>query len=298
MNFSMLIKPIIGSGIGYVTNYIAVKMLFRPLKPVKIGSYTLPFTPGMIPKEQPRLAKAIGEIVGTRLVTKEVLEEALLSDTLKTQIRQSVQTSLIQICNEGQTISDLLSSVIPRESVENLKVQASEEITNHVLNLCKAKDVGALLSDIIVASIKQQMQGSFLAMMLSDSLMSTIGNAICSGVNSYIDEHGEEMLKPMIENEIISFSNKPVSEVLSALEKNNIYIEDSICKLYEKLISEKLSVALNALNIAALVEKQINEMDVLELENLLLQVMKKELNGIVNLGALIGFVLGLLNLLF
>lgn len=297
MNFSMILKPIIGSGIGYVTNYIAVKMLFRPLKPVKIGSYTLPFTPGMIPKEKPRLAKAIGEIVGARLVTKEALEEALLSDSLKTQIRQSVQTSLIQICNEGHTISDLLSSAIPSESVENLKVQASEEITNHILNICKTKDVGALLSEIIVASIKQQMQGSFLAMMLSDSLMSTIGNAICSGVNSYIDEHGEEMLKPMIENEIISVSNKPVSEVLSSLEKNDIYIEDSICKLYEKLITEKLNDALNALNIAALVEKQINDMDVLELENLLLQVMKKELNGIVNLGALIGFVLGLLNLL-
>ena len=74
MNFSMLLKPIIGSVIGYVTNYIAVKMLFRPLKPIKIGSYTLPFTPGMIPKEQPRLAKAIGEIVGARLITKEVLE--------------------------------------------------------------------------------------------------------------------------------------------------------------------------------------------------------------------------------
>lgn len=34
--------PVIGSIIGYGTNYIAVKMLFRPLKPVKIGNYTLP----------------------------------------------------------------------------------------------------------------------------------------------------------------------------------------------------------------------------------------------------------------
>ena len=38
-------------------------------------------------------------------------------------------------------------------------------------------------------------------------------------------------------------------------------------------------------------------MDVLEVEHLLLGVMKKELNAVINLGALIGFVIGLLNLL-
>ena len=36
--------PAIGAVIGYCTNYIAVKMLFRPLKPIKIGNRTLPFT--------------------------------------------------------------------------------------------------------------------------------------------------------------------------------------------------------------------------------------------------------------
>ena len=37
-------------------------------------------------------------------------------------------------------------------------------------------------------------------------------------------------------------------------------------------------------------------MDVMELENMVLSVMKKELNTIVNLGALIGFVIGILNI--
>ncbi|MEI3219612.1 MAG: DUF445 family protein [Lachnoclostridium sp.] len=44
--------PLIGAVIGYCTNYIAVKMLFRPLKAIKIGRFTLPFTPGMIPKKK------------------------------------------------------------------------------------------------------------------------------------------------------------------------------------------------------------------------------------------------------
>ena len=41
----ILAGPVIGAVIGYFTNYIAVKMLFHPLKPVKIGGRTLLFTP-------------------------------------------------------------------------------------------------------------------------------------------------------------------------------------------------------------------------------------------------------------
>jgi len=294
----MLVTPIIGSAIGYVTNYIAVKMLFRPLKPVKIGSYTLPFTPGIIPKEKPRLAKAIGEIVGDRLVTKEVLEEALLSDAIKLKLRESIQTSIVDVCNKQVTFSDLITKAMSEETYSSLKGQVSKEITEHVLSACEQHDVGTLLSNMIIASIKEQLQGSFLAMMLSDSLLATIGNAICSGVNSYIHEHGEEMLTPLIQKEIDGFTNKEVSQLLSSLEKNNIYMEDSIYQIYEKIITNKLSDIMNAIDIQSLVEKQINDMDVLELENLLLQVMKKELNAIVNLGALIGFILGLINLFF
>ena len=57
--------PAIGAVIGYFTNYIAVKMLFRPLKEVKIGRFTLPFTPGMIPKRKDALACAVGKAVGS-----------------------------------------------------------------------------------------------------------------------------------------------------------------------------------------------------------------------------------------
>ena len=46
-----------------------------------------------------------------------------------------------------------------------------------------------------------------------------------------------------------------------------------------------------------IVEEKIRDMDVAKLEALILSVMKKELNAIVNLGALIGLVIGLLNLL-
>lgn len=65
---SLLAGPVIGGVIGYFTNYIAVKMLFRPKTAIKIGSFTVPFTPGIIPKRKPALARAIGQAVGNNLV--------------------------------------------------------------------------------------------------------------------------------------------------------------------------------------------------------------------------------------
>lgn len=55
MEYLKIIIPIlVGALIGYCTNYIAIKMLFRPRKPVFVFGKKLPFTPGVIPKNQPR----------------------------------------------------------------------------------------------------------------------------------------------------------------------------------------------------------------------------------------------------
>lgn len=57
--------PAIGALIGWSTNWLAVKMLFRPIKPVRLLFFTLQ---GAVPRRQQDLAAAIGRVVGTHLV--------------------------------------------------------------------------------------------------------------------------------------------------------------------------------------------------------------------------------------
>ena len=65
--------PIVGGIIGYFTNDIAIRMLFRPYRPIFIGNYQLPFTPGVIPRNQEKLAKRISDsIMGTLLTPDEL----------------------------------------------------------------------------------------------------------------------------------------------------------------------------------------------------------------------------------
>ena len=77
-----------------------------------------------------------------------------------------------------------------------------------------------------------------------------------------------------------------VEETGEAIEKKYVEI---VCQNYEKVIDE--------IDIAGLIEEKICAMDMAELEKLIFAVMKKELNAIVYLGALIGLLIGFLNLL-
>ena len=66
--------PILGGMIGYYTNDIAIKMLFRPYKAVYIFGRKVPFTPGLIPSNQERLGQNVANAIMKSLLTPEELQ--------------------------------------------------------------------------------------------------------------------------------------------------------------------------------------------------------------------------------
>lgn len=85
-----VMPPLVGAVIGYFTNWLAVKMLFRPLKPVRIGRLTLPFTPGILPRERRSLAESIGDTVSRELLNAEVFRERLAEPSMQAKIGESI----------------------------------------------------------------------------------------------------------------------------------------------------------------------------------------------------------------
>lgn len=294
MNISTILTPVFSAGIGYVTNYIAVKMLFRPLKPVKIGNFKVPFTPGVIPKEKNRLAQGIGEIVGQRLVTKEGIEQMLLSDDIETALKKKIQDILL---TNNTCIQDVLLANMPEEKVDMLKENITSNISEHVKESLLNSNIGDLLAQEIVKSIKEHLSGGFLAMMLNDSLLNSIAEQIAKGLTAYLESHAEELLKPYIASEYDSVMKLTLQDANDLFLKNDIPVTDIIYKGYVHVIKNNLSAILSMLNITQIAKQQIEAMDVLELEEMILSVMKKELNAVVNLGALIGLALGIINVL-
>ncbi|WP_319562383.1 DUF445 family protein [Marispirochaeta sp.] len=67
------IPPLAGAVIGYITNKIAITMLFRPYREKRFFGFRLPLTPGIIPKQRHELARSIARQVSTELFTVEAV---------------------------------------------------------------------------------------------------------------------------------------------------------------------------------------------------------------------------------
>lgn len=288
MDMSIILGPVIGSVIGYCTNYIAVKMLFRPLKPIKIGNYTLPFTPGIIPKGKDRLAKAVAEAVSNTLLTDEDIKNSLLTDEM-------LEIVSSQIINKDENIRKLLLNFIDEQKYNDSKTKIEGILTDEILKSILELEIGNIIAEKGKEVAKEKITG-FIAMMLNDSLIDSILEPLGQTINEYIRENGEDYIFPIVCQKVDILEETSPNEILLSL---NIFEEDMknfVKKAYTNLIENKITDLLQKINIENLIEEKIKQMDVIEIENLVLQVMQKELNSIVNLGALIGFVIGILNI--
>lgn len=131
MNIDVVVSPVAGAVIGYFTNYVAIKMLFKPYNEVKIGPVKMPFTPGLIPKEKPRLAKAMGEAVGRQILTEETIVEYLLKDEMTGYAKNAVLKMYDKAKNENITFDDCGSVLFTYkwgEAKHKLSLYVYEEI--------------------------------------------------------------------------------------------------------------------------------------------------------------------------
>jgi len=106
MALKLLILATIGGIIGWVTNLLAIKMLFRPFEPVNIPLVNFKVQ-GLIPKRKAEIAKSIGETVETELLSIEEIIDKLAGDNNKDDILLMLKDKIITI------VMDKLPPVIP-----------------------------------------------------------------------------------------------------------------------------------------------------------------------------------------
>lgn len=85
-----VLPPALGAIIGWVTNDIAIRMLFRPLAEKRIFGVRLPLTPGVIPRQRYALAESIGRMVSEHLITEETVREHLAAGSFRGGLRTAV----------------------------------------------------------------------------------------------------------------------------------------------------------------------------------------------------------------
>jgi len=108
--FKYAAPPVIGAIIGYVTNRVAIKMLFRPLKKWRIGKIRIPMTPGVIPSRRFELAQNMGEVVGDHLLTGQEISKGLKQDIFQNKLLSLIEERIKDALEKNL---DTLPSLIP-----------------------------------------------------------------------------------------------------------------------------------------------------------------------------------------
>ena len=292
----MIIKyiagPVIGAVIGYFTNFIAVKMLFHPKKEIKVFGHKLPFTPGAIPKGKSRLAKSVGDAVGNNLITQADIESKLLSDELADKIADMILDKL------SVSINDLFSGSqdMTEEEIESRKKAVSTNIARYIAEAISQVDISGVLVEKTPEIIKAKLNNPMIQMFMTDELLQVVLEPVGTEIQTYIGEHGEEYIAPYVSEKFSSAGEKPLADILDSFGMDRDQLKQAVMSLYKNAVSGCAEKLMTWLDLGSIVEEKINGMSSDELEALVMSVMKKEFNMIINLGALIGFVLGLLNI--
>lgn len=297
MDMQVITGPLVGGVIGYFTNYIAVRMLFRPLKPVYIGGRRLPFTPGIIPKGKERLAKAVGNVVGGTLLTKDEIKKVLLSDDIVSKIKEETEKIIKEQESNTATIREMADRLAGEEVVAEGLEKLEKGLTEKLMDKANSLSIGNMIAEQVIEAVKEKVSSNpLMSMVVNESLLKSFAQPVADKIDYYISVNGPEIVKEKLSEEIDGLCEKQIGEVVSLIDKSGIDAGSVIVRGYKNVIEDKTGNILEELNIAGIIEEKILSMDVLEIEKLLLSVMDKELNAIVNLGAVIGFVLGCINI--
>ena len=288
-----IIPPLIGAVIGYCTNYIAVKMLFRPRNEIKVLGHTLPFTPGAIPKNKPRLAKAIGEVVETTFFGEEPISAQFLSGEAEDNAVAQMMRGM------DRPISDLGTEILgSEEKYEKGLDRLSEILSQQLLQSLRSGDTIRMVSDTSIDKLVDQFRGGMLGMFITDSFVESAKQMVEAGIRNEIDAKGAEFLNRVVRSQMDAWSGDSLSEIAFEAGYSDERVERILRRAYRGAVKSAVPALIDRINVSGMIEEKVNDMSNEQLEELVLSVMKHELKLIVNLGALIGLILGCLNLLF
>ncbi|EOU1840616.1 DUF445 family protein [Clostridium perfringens] len=277
-----IIGALIGAVIGYITNWLAIKMLFRPREAKYIFGMKLPFTPGLIPKEKSRIANKVGETVGTHLLNSDSLSKALKDDKIKAKFNEVAKEKINQVINSNSTLEESLKNTLG-ENYYALKGNMINNITKTILESIQEEEFKNKVKFYIVDSIKERLNkepekiidfinsNKFREVIINtlgeEKTRDIIGKALLKEVKTLgkedltIEEVIPENIKPYIEEYVKSQKDTLVDIIKNLLRDNEVShkIKSAINDNIPSIVSMFLSGDVIYGKLVSLVDKSLSE---------------------------------------
>lgn len=295
MDIQIVTAPIVGGLIGLITNGLAIRMLFRPMKPVYIGKFRLPFTPGLIPKERPRLAKSIGEVISRDLLNKETLRDTLLSDSMRENIYSKIDEMAVRYSQTEETVSETIEKFVARSIVDEKLGSAKEILSLTITQKAIEQDIGKSIVDYAYEEIMAKTKPVFKS--ITSTAIGSFRQPLANKINTMIDTKSRPLIEKFLEDQAEEILNMPIKDIIVKYQDKIPQIKMYFWNIYEEAITKKLADVLDTVGISEVVTNKINELELPELENMINNLMKKELNALIWLGGLLGMIMGFINVI-
>ena len=291
-----LIPTLAGAIIGYLTNYVAIKMLFRPLKEIRIFGLRLPFTPGILPKERHKLADSIGRMVENELITPGVLKERLTRADIheKTEKAVSVYSDklLEKELSEILFASDFddipIAGFLTDFFNSDIFISFLDEILNELL--LKENDSPKDESNVL-SWIKSRVKdiGEYLIPAARDMIKTSLIREMKNQAQGKNSSYKMALIK-ITEK----YPGITLREFLSLREHKKNILDLYIAGKAISTINDNAENVLSSVNVKLLVSDRVNSLDMSRVEKIILDVMAGQLKWINVFGAILGALIGAL----
>ena len=213
MNIEVLAISVgVGASIGYITNYIAIKMLFRPYKAVKIGNITV-FPQGIIPKEKKTLAKKVGEVVRDYILSEDEIKKIVTSKEVQIEIENFLNQKI-----ENMLDKDIQEFITKEEMAEKF-AEIIEKVVKEKFSMFASFISKSMLKDILLKleiplKINQIIEPGKVKEILKKEIFEFLENEVPKiFLKANIDK--------IVEEKVASFDEKTLEDMLFILMKKH-----------------------------------------------------------------------------
>ena len=283
---SVLLPPLIGGVIGYITNDLAIKMLFRPYKAVYIGAWRVPFTPGIVPKRLKDLAVLLGREVEARFFNADDLEILFKSDGFSDAVAGSV--------------TELLYSRKTTLCLELEKLEADGDCSA-ALDRAKAELGGRILAALLdfdfAPVIRAALDGAGGKMPGgAKNAASALAEPLSDGIKAYLKKQGAQAVAPLLDGLLVDFADRPVRDIALSLFPDRETVQRIIKGAYQRFMAVYVRPVVESIDVGGMITEKLRRMEPEAVETLILSVVKREFRYVVWLGGLLGARIGTVNI--
>jgi uncharacterized membrane protein YheB (UPF0754 family) len=284
-----LIPPLAGAVIGYLTNAVAIKMLFRPLREIRFLGVRLPFTPGILPRQRHKLAENIGSIVERQLLTPEIVIARLRQEDLRENLKNAISNYTEHLFSPRSEASLQLMDLAKREYPRLLEALIAFLNQPEIHRRMEIHGRVFLNNAILRLNVLQRF---FLS---AGQFETTLHDRMPEIIDDLIGQIRDIFEERQTQEQVVRFLTLTLFSADSRKkERFDAFVGDKLLGFME----ERSAALLRALDIKTLVSNRIDSLDMMQVEHIVLDVMANQLWWINVFGAILGALIGLFQSFF